>query len=198
MTWYVALTLLVSIPLALQFIRERRLFRRLGPVLVDCGRSPRLGAWHIFGAVLFTAFGLANTLFSGAGPIPVYPLPGPFLFIVIAASQWATLLNPVQIRSGGVVTVSGGLPWEVFKSGYWINATTVVFQTRSRCTFTLDVPRRRRTRSVRSSIERWRSRINRRLLKSTLARRYPVRIGPCHPFERTVRLDSPESPEERR
>lgn len=140
MTWYVALTLLVSIPLALQFIRERRLFRRLGPVLVDCGRSPRLGAWHIFGAVLFTAFGLANTLFSGAGPIPVYPLPGPFLFIVIAASQWATLLNPVQIRSGGVVTVSGGLPWEVFKSGYWINATTVVFQTRSRCTFTLDVP----------------------------------------------------------
>lgn len=140
MTWYVALTLLVSIPLALQFIREQRLFRRLGPVLVDCGRSPRLGAWHIFGAVLFTAFGLANTLFSGAGPIPVYPLPGQFLFIVIAASHWAALLSQVQIRSGGVATVSGGLPWEVFKSGHWSDATTVVFQTTSRCTFTLNVP----------------------------------------------------------
>ncbi len=140
MTWYVALTLLVSIPLALQFIRERRLFRRLGPVLVDCGRSPRWGAWHLRQPFCLPRSAWPTRAVSGAGPIPAYPLPGQFLFIVIAASRLGGPAQPGADSKRGVATVSGGLPWEVFKSGHWSDATTVVFQTTSRCTFTLNVP----------------------------------------------------------
>lgn len=137
MTWYVALTLLVSIPLALQFVREKRLFRRLGPVLVECGRVRWAGGFRLFSAVWMTGLVLANTLLPDRTPFG--PL-AQFAFVVLAGTQYSWLLARYEIRERGIVTTGGGLPWEAFKSGRWKNATTVVFQTTSHCTFTLDVP----------------------------------------------------------
>lgn len=138
MTWYVALTLLVSIPMALQFVRGQWLFRRLGPVLVDCGAP----VWwadslRLFSALWMAGLVLANSLWSSRTPFG--PL-AQFALVVMAGAQVSWLLVRYEIRERGIVTAGGGLPWEAFKSGRWKNATTVVFQTTSHCTFTLDVP----------------------------------------------------------
>lgn len=138
MTWYVALTLLVSIPLALQFVREKRLFRQLGPVLVECG-TPVWWAdsFRLFSALCMAGLVLSDTLWPGRSPFG--PL-AQFGFLVMAGAQFSWLLVRYEVRERGIVTAGGGLPWDAFKSGRWKNATTVVLQTTSHCTFTLDVP----------------------------------------------------------